>query len=180
MIKQKLQNECCSKERGIALITALVVVLVVFMLIMSTMYVVTSSTTISGAGKRYATAAEAADGAVEVMKEAINLEIPGYDISGLPLTEDVPGDLITAIFNSGASNAKTVTLNLPGATFTTQYTARVTVERLYEKELPGGRPEFAKGGGGAGNTAVYFRISAVVEGPKNTRAETTALYRYTG
>lgn len=166
-------------EHGVALVTALIITAVVFMLIMSALYMISSSTVVSGAGKRYATAAEAADGAVEVMKEAINLFMYGEPVSALPLQEDTTGDLTTAILQSGAANARTVTLNLPSTTWLQRYTARITVENLYTKSLPGGRIEFGRSAGGAGSTAVYFRIATVVEGPDNTKAETTALYRFT-
>ena len=84
-------------ERGIALVMALIITLVVFLLIMSTIYVTTTSTKISGAGKRYASASEAADGAVEVMKDAINLTTYGEPISSLPLTGT--SDLENALSN---------------------------------------------------------------------------------
>ena len=173
--EQKLRS-----DRGIALVTALIVTLIAFMLIMSTLYVITSSITISGAGKRYATASECADGAVEVMKNAINLMIYGKSTSDLPLVEATAGDLEHAIMNAGASNARTVTLTLPSTAFLQKFTATIIIENLFTKSLPGGRIEFGRSaGGGAGSTAVYYRISTVCQGPKNTRAETTALYRFT-
>ena len=143
-------------DRGIALLTALIITLVVFMLIGSTLYVITSSTNISGAGKQYATASEAADGAVEVMKEAIGLIMQSEPADSLPLrgTED-----LAAVVLVGGSTE--VTLDLP-AGLISRYTARITVERLYAKMVPGSRIEFPPQSSTAGSMAVYFRISTAV------------------
>jgi hypothetical protein len=162
-------------ERGVALIMSLIITLVVFLLIMSTVYVTTTATKISGAGKRYSTASEAADGAVEVMKDAINLITYGEPIDLLPFTNT--GGLVTALSSENAPTE--VTLTLPGTSFSS-YTARIIVERLFTQDIPGGRLEFARSAGGSGGTAVFYRINAVITGPNNTRAETTALYRFVG
>jgi len=172
----RVRGLAIGNERGIALIMALIITLVVFMLIMSTMYVTTISTKISGAGKRYASASEAADGAVEVMKDAINLVSYGDPITSLPMT-DTSG-LANALTNINAPTK--VTLNLSGTSLFQTYKAEIIVERLYSQALPGGRLEFARSAGGSGGTAVYYRISTIVTGPNNSRAETTALYRFVG
>jgi hypothetical protein len=155
---------------------ALIITMVVFMLIGATLYVVNTSTTISGAGKHYATACEAADGAVEVMKDCINLVMYGEPRDALPITNTT--NLVNAL--SKDNQPAQVTLVLPGTGFFSSYTASITVERLYSKALPGGRLEFARSAGGSGGTAVYFRISTIVTGPNNTKAETTAMYRFVG
>jgi Tfp pilus assembly protein PilX len=165
-------------ERGIALVMALIITLVVFLLIMSTVYVTTTSTRISGAGKRYASASEAADGAVEVMKDAINLITYGDSISSLPFTNTSTSGLMTALSQINAPTK--VTLDLTGTSLFQTYTAEIIVERLYSQAIPGGRLEFARSAGGSGGTAVYYKINAVVTGPNNSRAETTALYRFVG
>jgi hypothetical protein len=165
-------------DKGIALVTALLISLAVMVLIISTLYFIVHSTSISGAGKRYATASEAADGAVEVMKEAINLMLMGEPVSSLPIVDASTPCLVEAMLNNNISCATTLTL--PGTDMFTQYTATITVMRLYSSSLPGSRLEFAKSGSGGPTTAVYFRINTVVTGPAGTRAETTALYRYTG
>lgn len=173
------QGTACT-DKGIALVTALIISLLVFMLITSTLYVITSSTGMSGAGKRYSTAAEAADGSVEVMKEAINLILSGEPVSSLPFTEK-EGKLVDAVLVGGPANVANVEITLPGSGLSSRYAATVTVERLYAKTLSGGRIEFARPGSNAGTTAVYFRISVRVEGKgAGTRAETTALYRFVG
>lgn len=161
-------------ERGIALVTAIIISLASLLLVTSVLYFIIQSTNISGAGKRYASASEAADGSVEVMKEAINLVMYGESVTALPLSDTA--NLSNAILNVG--EPATVTLTLPSATWFQSYAATITVERLYSSYIPGGRIEFARGGGSAPSTAVYYRISTVVTGPNNTRAETTALYMY--
>jgi Tfp pilus assembly protein PilX len=165
-----------STESGVALIMALTITLVVFMLIMSTAYVTTTATKISGAGKRYASASEAADGAVEVMREAINLTLYGEPISDFPFTG--ASGLEQALSQNNAPTK--VTLNLSGTSLFQNYSAEIIVERLAQQQTPGSGSEFALSAGGSGGTAVYYRINAVVIGPHNSRAETTAVYRFVG
>jgi len=165
-----------STNNGIALIAALMISLSVMLLIVSTMYFVLHSTSISGAGKRYATASEAADGAVEVMKDTIHLIIMGEPVSSLPIVDSSPPCLVDSVLNERTSCSTTLTL--PGNSLFNDYNAQITVMRLYASWLPGSRIEFARAGGGAPTTAVYFRINTIVKGPGGTRAETSALYRY--
>lgn len=171
------RRSAIGNESGMALVMALIITLVVFLLIMSTVYVTTTSTRISGAGKRYASASEAADGAVEAMKDAINLITYGDPINSLTLFTNTEG-LANALSQLNAPTK--VKLNLPGNSFLQTYTAEIIVERLYSQAIPGGRLEFARSAGGSGGTAVYYKINAVVTGPNNSRAETTALYRFVG
>jgi len=163
-------------ESGIALVMALIITLVVFLMVGSTMYMITQSTSISGAGKRYNTASEAADGSVEIMKDAINLLLYGEPVGNLPLANT--SNLVNAI--TELNQPTTVSLNLSGTALFSKYAAEITVERLAVRALPGGRLEFARSAGGAGGTAIFYRISTVVTGPGNTKAETTALYRFVG
>jgi hypothetical protein len=165
-----------STNKGVALVVALLVSLATILLIMSTAYFVMHSTSMSGAGKRYATASEAADGAIEVMKDAINLVFMGEPVSSLPLKDATPPCLVDAIFQE--QNRCVTTLLLPGTDLLSEYKATITVMRLYASALPGNRIEFARAGGGAPSVAVYFRINTVVTGTGGTRAETSALYRY--
>lgn len=163
-------------EKGIALIMALIIVLAVLVIFTGIIYFVIQSVAMSGAGKRYATASEAADGAVEVMKDAINLILMGEPVDALPIV-DTNNCLVDATFTDNQSC--TTSLTLPGPDLFTGFTANITVERLYSKELPGGRLEFARAGGGVPAIGVYYRINTVVTGPGGTRAESSALYRYT-
>ncbi len=177
MIK-RTTHRISANERGVALTMALIITLVVFLLVISTMYVVTTSTSISGAGKRYATACEAADGAVEVMKDSIHRMMNGDPVSRLQVTEQVPDELAQVLSEDNRSTI--VNLKLEGTGLFTTYNATITVHRLYAKALPGHRLEFARAAGASGGTAIYFRISTVVNGPNNTKAESTALYRFVG
>ena len=164
------------EERGVALVAALMISLSVMLLIVSTVYFVLHSTSMSGAGKRYVTASEAADGAVEVMKDSIHLIIMGEPVSSLPIVDSSPPCLVDSVLSEQTSC--TTSLTLPGSSLFSDYNAQITVMRLYASWLPGSRLEFARAGGGAPTTAVYFRINTVVKGPGGTRAETSALYRY--
>jgi hypothetical protein len=143
-------------ERGIALIMALIIGLAVLALATGIIYFVIQSTGMSGAGKRYATASEAADGAVEVMKDSINLILMGESVSALPIV-DGSSCLTNAIFTDNQSC--TTTLTLPG--IGGDYNATIGIMRLYSSAIPGGRIEFARAGGGAPTTAIYKRINNV-------------------
>ncbi|MFZ3137709.1 MAG: hypothetical protein WA126_10015 [Thermodesulfovibrionales bacterium] len=164
------------EERGVALVAALMISLSVMLLIVSTVYFVLHSTSISGAGKRYATASEAADGAVEVMKDSIHPIIMAEPVSSLPIVDSSPPCLVDSVLSEGTSC--TTTLTLPGSSLFSDYNAQITVMRLYTSSLPGSRLDFPLAGGGAPTTAVYFRINTLVKGPGGARAETSALYRY--
>jgi Tfp pilus assembly protein PilX len=163
--------------RGVALVAALVITLAVTVLIIGTLYVVTQSTMMSGAGKRYATAAEAADGSIEVMKASIQLIADGEPVSSLPVVDSDPPCLADAVLFSENQPCTTM-LTLPGNDLFLSYTAHITITRLFISVLPGNRIEFPKSGGGQSSTAIYYRINAIVTGPGGARAETTALYRY--
>ena len=173
---QSTKNSLLSTNNGVALVAALMISLSVMLLIVSTLYFVLHSTSISGAGKRYATASEAADGAVEVMKDTINLIIMGEPVSSLPIVDSSPPCLVDSVLNERTSC--TTTLTLPGNSLFSDYSAQITVMRLYASSPPGSRLDFPLAGGGAPTTAVYFRINTIVKGPGSTRAETSALYRY--
>ena len=159
-------------DDGIALVIALIISLVVMFLIISTVYFVTLSTSMSGAGKRYATVSEAADGAVEVMKDAINLMMAGEPVDALPIADSEPPCLVDSIIEGTAKC--TACLVLPGADFSTAYKANITVMRLYSVDAPGTSIDFLDKKG----TSVYYRINTTVTGPAGTKAETSVLYRY--
>jgi hypothetical protein len=169
-------------QGGVALVTALIITTVVFLLIMSTLYVITMSTNISGAGKRYATCSEAADGGVEVMKEVINLTMFGDPISSLDISGTTSGTttLTDVIMGFGTSTSiDTLTITLPSTGLLSRFSLNVTLERLYDIISPGGTPRFPpEVGGGGGSHGIYYRISTTCEGPNNTKAETTVVYRY--
>lgn len=176
-------NSILRTQKGVALIVALLMSVAIMALAAGVLYFLTQSTTMSGAGKRYATAAEAADGAVNVMKDSINLIMWGEAITALPIATGNCSaqtyDISYAVLNNNATCVTTI--NLPSS-LGGSYTANVTVTRLYSVTLPGGRLEFARSTGGVSSTAIFYRITATVTGTgsDNSVAEDSALYRFTG
>jgi Tfp pilus assembly protein PilX len=169
-------------ERGVALVLALVISLAVMAMVAGMLYFTDQSTRVSGAQKMFATADAAADGAVEAVKDAINLTFWGESPPDNLFTDGAGNDakaaLVAAILNTGGA-AGPARLTLP-ASLGGYYTANVTIERLFTASLPGSRLEFARSAGGAATTAVYFRITVTVAGPRSTAAESSVLYRFAG
>lgn len=166
-----------SANHGIALVAALVITLAVTIFITGTLYVVTQSTMMSGAGKRYSTAAEAADGSIEIMKAAVQLIARGEPAAALPIVDSSPGCLVEAVLF--LENVPcTTSLTLPASDLFSNYSAKITLTRLFSSQLPGSRLEFPKSGNGPPSTAIYYRINAIVTGAAGIKAETSALYRY--
>jgi Tfp pilus assembly protein PilX len=180
-------------DGGIALVLALIITTVVIFLVLGTLYVITQGTSISGSRKVYKTACEAADGAVELSKDAIekviaNLPIPGqvsYNNQGALFGK--VNDNTNAFFNQNfdvclnnsavyidnASCPTTVTLPaLMGS-----YTANVTITRMYAKIVSGGSPEFPPRASGS-NSAIFYRIDASVTGEKNVQCQNAAVYKH--
>ena len=122
-------------ERGIALVLALLMSLMIMALAASVLYVVAQSTRLSGATKRFATAAEAADGAVQAAKDAINQINWGQSATTTAFGSD---GCLTAEIITGTGVPCSKTLTLPTATIGA-FAATVTVERLYASDIPGGR-----------------------------------------
>lgn len=171
---KKMKNIFLKNERGIALITALLISVVIMLIASSTLYFITQSTIMSGAGKRYATAEEAANGAVDVAKEAI---IQVMHTEPMPSIIQSGNNLSYAILNEGVSSGPTE-FTLPGVTGRDNYRATVTVKRLYSIGVPGGRIEFASAAGSPPSTSIYFKIDTKVVSVKNEVAENSALYRF--
>ena len=169
-------------ERGVALVLALVITLAVMAMVAGMLYFTDQSTRVSGAQKMYATADEAAEGAVEAAKDAINLTFWGEQPPSGLFTDgsgnDAGSTLVAAILDAGGTPGS-ADLTLPNSV-SGFYTANVTIERLFTASLPGSRLEFAHSAGGAATTAVYFRITVTVNGPRNTAAESSVLYRFAG
>ncbi|MBI3398062.1 MAG: hypothetical protein HY026_02340 [Deltaproteobacteria bacterium] len=167
-----------TNNKGIALVVALLMSVAIMALVAGILYFITQSTIMSGAGKRYATASEAADGAINVVKDSINKTMWGETVTTM-ITATCTGqtyNLSFAILNQGSACQTTITLTgISG-----DYRATVTLLRLYTVSLPGGRLEFARTAGGAPSTAIFYRITVSVQGPNNATAENSALYRFTG
>ncbi len=184
MKRSILSRSRLTGRKGIALVLALLMSLSILALASGVLYFISQSTSMSGAGKRYATAAEAAEGAVDVMKDTVNLTMWGEPQPGVfPGTncKDQSGNTQSYNLSFAILNEDTfcqTNINMPGVMGS--YTAEVTILRLYTLNLPGGRLEFAKAAGGASSTAIVFRITTKVEGPDNAVAENTVLYRFVG
>lgn len=92
-----------TNEKGVALITALVLTAVALLIMGTMLYMITSGTKISGIQKRYKTALEAGFGGKEVIYQTIqargNPLIPGINLS-----YDVNGCLATKLNNSAIKN----------------------------------------------------------------------------
>lgn len=170
-------NSILRTQKGVALIVALLMSVAIMALAAGVLYFLTQSTTMSGAGKRYATAAEAADGAVNVVKDSINLIMWGEAITALTGNCSEGYALSNAVLNNNTTCSTAIDLPAP---LGGSYTANVTVTRLYSVTLPGGRLEFARSAGGVSSNAIFYRITATVTGPDNSVAENSALYRFTG
>jgi len=74
-------------EKGVALVTALLLTLIALAICLALIYYITQSTTISGANKRYKTSLEAAHGGVDVFaKDIIPRIFGGYSTNSLRAT----------------------------------------------------------------------------------------------
>lgn len=74
-------------ERGIALVTALMLTLISLAIVLSLLYIVTQGTKVSAVHKRYKTSLEASYGGVEVFtKEVIPMVLQGTSLSTLIMT----------------------------------------------------------------------------------------------
>ncbi len=161
-------------EKGIALVMALIISLGIMVLVTGALYFTIQSTSISGAGKRYSTAEEAGDGAVEIIKEGIN-SVQRTD--PLPaIINDPSGCFLSATIING--NNCTTNITLPG-NIGNYYTATTTFQNLFRVALPGSRLEFGRAAG-ATSVAIYYRIIVSVTDSTNTiNAENSVLYRFT-
>lgn len=173
-MKKIFSKTLLSNQEGIALVTAVIMSVVIMVMMLGALYLVMQSIGLSGAGKRYATASEAADGAIEAAKDDINQAMWGNTSTTMfqgcsCFTDAIIND------NTPCTNNKTLL-----GTGSTSYSARITIERLYSIVIPGSTIQFPPSASGAPSRAVYYRITSRVTGPNNTSAENSVLYRYTG
>lgn len=160
-------------EKGIALLLALIVTLVAFLMVASTLYVITQATRISGPRKVYATACQAADGAAEVLKDAVEKSIAGDPVPDV-LSSTFSNSLSTVILNDGASCSTNIAM--PGAMG--GYSATVKITRMYAAYIVGARIKFPPDPYSNG-TAVFFKFDVTVTGPNNkSRCEDSIVYRH--
>lgn len=168
-----------ASERGIALVLALIMSLAIMAMAAGTLYFINQSTQISGAGKQYVTASEAADGAVNFMKDVINLtQRADPDLTNLLLqnTWDPPPCITeaTAVLNSDVWNEGNPCLST--VDMGNGFTANVSLSHLYK--LGDGGGEFAPSTGGGSPSSTFYKIAVQVTGPNNASADSSILYRF--
>ena len=179
-----MKRTVLANQKGIALVMALLISVIIMTLITGTLLMINRSTQISGVGRAYGTAEEAADGAVNIMKDAINLAMWGetmadvFPSAGACASGSTVANLDAATLVDGS--VCVTSIDLTGTTLGTRYTATVTLERLYSVIPPGARLEFSRASGGTSSAMIFFRITTKVVGPKNTTAENSVLYRFAG
>lgn len=175
--ESEMKSSVLGNQKGIALVVALLISAALLATALGVLHFVERSTAMSGVGRVYATAEEAADGAANLMRDVINLTMWGSPIPDV--FSDPEACLEEAIFGNAGTTCP-VGLSLPASLGEGNYAAQVTVERLYSIVLPGGRIEFAAAGSGVNTTAVFYRIISRVTGPRGTSAESSVLYRFAG
>jgi len=177
-LKRTLGQSALKNQQGFALVTAIIISVAVFVLITGMLYFATKSTTMSGVGKRYATACEAADGLAEIMKDAImHSDSPP---AGVPAICSGSGENYNFSYAVGTQSTPcTMSLTLPGAVGTI-YQALVNINMTAIARSGGYSAEFPPRGyaGGGNGTSEIFRIDLKVTGPNNTQCENSILYRY--
>jgi hypothetical protein len=165
-----------SNQTGFALVTAIIISFAVFSLIIGILYFATKSTTMSGAGKRYATACEAADGAIEMMKD------------GVMHSDSLPPGFPTTCNESYAfsyavgipSTACTMNIaSLQGTVLGTSYQATAKIYMAATYMVPGWKIDFPPtGSAGMSGMAKIYRINMKVTGANNAGCENSVLFRY--
>lgn len=161
---------------------ALLISVAIMAMIFGTLLIIDRSIQITGAGKVYGTAEEAADGAVNILKDSINLAMWGEPITDRVFNTCSSGTAATLTAATLVDGSSCVTsINLAGTALSAGYTATVTLERLYSVIPPGARLEFSRATGGASSAVIFFRITTrVVDNRTNTTAENSVLYRFAG
>jgi len=138
-------------ERGIALVMVLVLSLVALALMSALIYIITAGTQISGAGKQYKTAQEAASGGADITFQLIaargnpNIPLPLFSIPAL---------------NVGGVDCLAAKLNQPTSAWNAACNSTLSIDPNDQTTYD---ITFQLGGGG--NTyAVYSKIVDTVEG----------------
>ena len=178
-----MKRNILANQRGIALVMALLISVAIMAMITGTLLMINRSTQVSGAGKVYNSAEEAADGAVNILKDSINLAMWGEPIASVFNDAGVCSNDTTTTLSSAAlvnGSVCVTSINLASTALATGYTATVILERLYSVIPPGSRLEFSRATGGASSAMIFFRITTRVVGPNNTTAENSVLYRFAG
>ena len=143
-------------ERGIALVTALLLTLIGLAIILAAVYFVMQGTKVSGFQKRYATALEASNGGVEIItKEIIGKTIGGAGLSTL----GTYGNMLLPNVSDGCFNTKlTTATNSWGACNVGGLTAASNADIILT----------LNGAGGSANFTVYTKVVDTVVGNSDT------------
>ena len=161
-----------SSQRGIALVLALIFSLTVMALAAGVLYFVSESSKMASAGKLYATASQAADGAINLTKDLITKTIRA---------DDTLIDLIAATGLSDPANCLThaiLGVNAdPCALQVVMGPYLTTTQLTYLYRLPKGSIEFANQSG-VSSVETFYKIQVSSTGPDNSAAEDSVLYRY--
>lgn len=169
-----------SSQSGIALVMAMLMSLAIMVLAVGVLYFVNQSSRMSGAGRRYVSASEAADGAIQLVKETINLTMR-TDITALnALTGQAYSSADTTCIADAIWDEKLpcqqATLTLLGALGKQNYTASISLSRLYTATVPGISVQFPPSG--ISSAATFYKITAIVLGPGGAASEVSVLYRF--
>lgn len=145
----------CDNEKGIALVTALLLTLIGLAIILAAVYFVMQGTKASGFQKRYATAFEASNGGVEIMTKEI-------------ITKTIGGTVLSSLGTYGGVLAANVT----DACFTTKMTTATNSWGACNSSLdPTASPDITltlNGTGGSANFVVYTKVVDTVVGNTDT------------
>ena len=148
-------------EKGIALVTALLLTLIGLAIILAAIYFVMQGTKVSGFQKRYATALEASNGGVEIMtKEIIGKTIGGAGLSTL----GTYGGMLLASVNDTCFTAKMTTA-------TNSWSASAACNNVSLSFDPTVSPDITltlNGAGGSANFSVYTKVVDTVIGNSET------------
>lgn len=164
-------------QKGVALVFALVITAAVLVTALGVLYFIDQATGMSGAGKRYKTAAEVSDGVVDISKHVINRVSAGdpvpdgiFDPANIACIEEAIAGM--------RESCNDVQVMLPGLVGT-QFRAELSLEILFEGALAEARIQFPPVAGGAPGVGVFHRVrTRVRDGRNNTVTENAAVYRY--
>ena len=165
-----------TSNSGVALLMALIITVIVFLMIVSTLYLVTQGTMISGSRRSYDTACKASDGAVELTKDAIertfsNDTLPGPNLFSTAFTSCLGANVY--INNTSCTEQNFTMPASMGGT----YTATIAVTRIAARVMTGGSIEFPPKAFGK-NIAIFFKITSMVTGANGLSCEDAVVYRH--
>ena len=168
-----------SKESGIALITALIIVAVSLMLIAGISYLLIGGFRVATLNKQFATVQEAAAGGAQHAAEVIRVINIEGSTSGMGVTNDT--DATDVIFYCDTSKSSV----LNAKTADGRYTITMTLKCLSQIPIPGGSaamvfpppPSYGTGGSMPGFYVLYSVTSNANDTANNTIGKVESVYR---